>query len=368
MGNLDQLEIQNILRFLDHANDMIMVLDSSTSKVIYYNETVIEVTGYEPDQLCEMSVYDIASSFKNVGDWRVHVDNLRIHEKMIREDRIQLANGTWMDIEISVSFIDEKSGYHMAVLKDITQRKIRDEQLKEFQKKILKQNRELEEYAERIGHIYRYIRNELRTPIDKLLQESNYLLDNYGLDKEQVLELEKDIFSQSVDLSEKVNNALNMSTMLNESLELKEDGINLKELGRMIESRFGVLADKMGINLTVDFSNIIVKGDFGRVDQVLSNLILNYLKHLSRNGKILLISETRESSCYIKLKEQGSTDLNLSTNYNELYESIHTLNDEVFVSELSFPLCQEIMKALNSEIRVENSKNEAGYEFSLPLC
>ena len=113
---------------LDQSNDAIEVLDPVTLRFIDVNETECRVLGYGREELLTMNVRDIDPGFNRDGhkllEERILRDGSARFESMHRRK-----DGTTFPVEISLKFVELDRPYLVAIVSDITPRKIAEARL-----------------------------------------------------------------------------------------------------------------------------------------------------------------------------------------------------------------------------------------------
>ncbi|NKE34417.1 PAS domain S-box protein [Natronococcus sp. JC468] len=118
---------------LDHSNDIVLVIDSETGRLLDANETACRRLGYDRNELLELAVPDIERRFADVEAWRDHVADVAVADGMTIEGVHERADGTTYPAEVNVSYVGVDDGYMIAVARDITDRRRRERRLRESQ-------------------------------------------------------------------------------------------------------------------------------------------------------------------------------------------------------------------------------------------
>lgn len=119
----------NIFRELvDHSMDGLYVIDRNTAEIIDVNRRASELIGYSRDELLGRSVMDINPEFS--------AELFEELKEKVREDgsqRIETTHerkdGSTFPVEIEVSYVQLDQEYHVATVRDITERKRRQAEL-----------------------------------------------------------------------------------------------------------------------------------------------------------------------------------------------------------------------------------------------
>lgn len=123
---------------LDHSNDSIFVIDPTTGEFIDVNDTASEKLGYEPEELLELSVTDIEVTFSSPNEWKSHIASVRDAGSMMFDGEHQCKDGSTFPVEVNIAYVslDTDHEYIVALARDITERKKRQQELSQFRKAV----------------------------------------------------------------------------------------------------------------------------------------------------------------------------------------------------------------------------------------
>ncbi len=126
----DETKIRLFRELLDHSNDAIEVLDPVTLRFIDVNETECRVLGYRREDLLTMSIPDIDPGLnwdrqKMLNEQILQSGHARFESVHRRKD------GTTYPVEVSVKLVNLDRPYLVAIVSDITDRKIAEAKLEQ---------------------------------------------------------------------------------------------------------------------------------------------------------------------------------------------------------------------------------------------
>jgi signal transduction histidine kinase/CheY-like chemotaxis protein/HAMP domain-containing protein len=165
--------------------------------------------------------------------------------------------------------------------------------------------RALEEKAEQLSLTSKYkseflanMSHELRTPLNSLLILSQTLSDNTegNLSARQV-DFAKTIHASGADLLELINDILDLSKIESGTMTVDVGPLRFSDLREFVERTFRQVADKKGLDFTIDVSSdmaLEAQTDSKRLQQVLKNLLSNAFK-FTENGHVSLHIQTARS-------------------------------------------------------------------------
>ena len=124
------------LNLLDNSSDAVQVT-LETGELFYVNKTASERLGIDPKDVNNYKVTDYISTFKNLDEWKKHVEELKtcnfISSEGINKNQ---KTGEQFPVEVQVKYVDVNGvGYIMANSRDITERKLAEEELQKSELK-----------------------------------------------------------------------------------------------------------------------------------------------------------------------------------------------------------------------------------------
>lgn len=127
---------------MDSASDAIFWLDKN-ARFTYLNKASCSYLGYSEDELLSMTVHDIDPNYpKEI--WPEFWEKVESQGTMLFESMLQKKNGHTFPVEITLNLIDfPKSAFAVCYLRDITERKKANEELKLAKEKAETANKEL---------------------------------------------------------------------------------------------------------------------------------------------------------------------------------------------------------------------------------
>ncbi|KHF30599.1 Sensor protein SrrB [Anoxybacillus sp. BCO1] len=151
------------------------------------------------------------------------------------------------------------------------------------------------------------VSHELRTPIAMLQGYSEAIVDDIAATDEEKKELAKVIYDESLRMGRLVNDLLDLARMEAGHLTLHEEQVPLRPYIERIIHKFQALAKEKGVRLLVEMNDeLIVSFDPDRIEQVLTNLIDNALRHTDNGGEVRVIVDTGEEVVRISVQDSGS--------------------------------------------------------------
>ncbi len=175
----------------------------------------------------------------------------------------------------------------VAVLRDMTEERQLDKMRKDF--------------IANVSH-------ELRTPISMLQGYSEAIVDDIAESQEEKKEMAKVIYDESLRMGRLVNELLDLARMEAGHLQLTMEEMNIPSFINRIIHKFQGLAKDNEIQLFAEIENGIISISFDpdRIEQVLTNLIDNAIRHTPKGGSVKLSVTSEDKGIMIRVKDSGS--------------------------------------------------------------
>ncbi|SNR39660.1 two-component system, OmpR family, phosphate regulon sensor histidine kinase PhoR [Lutibacter agarilyticus] len=163
-----------------------------------------------------------------------------------------------------------------------------------------------------------------------------------------------------------------ISKLESNNLNLKKQSFNIVQLVQDVFDLLEIEAKKRNVTLLLNKYYeypIMVIGDIERIEQVLTNLIMNSIKYGKINGATVVSMEAIENSkILIKVKDNGEgiKEEHIDRLFERFYRVDQSRSRDQGGSGLGLSIVKHIIEAHDEQIFVK-SKNERGSEFSFTL-
>src|SRR6185312_12473181 len=198
-------------------------------------------------------------------------------------------------IELTVTAIeDESESYYSAFIRDISQRRQREQELVQMKEKA-------EQAAKAKSQFLSVMSHELRTPLNAVIGITHLLLQSQPREDQQ--EDLRTLQFSGESLLHIINDILDFTKLDSGKIELSSIDFNLRDLTQSLYQSFSFKAKEKSIVFDVEYDErmpFFVKGDSFRLSQVLNNLISNAIK-FTREGFVKLKVEMieRQGASYV---------------------------------------------------------------------
>jgi two-component system, OmpR family, sensor histidine kinase ResE len=205
--------------------------------------------------------------------------------------KLQVQNGVW-SVSMGPLYAEGQVRGVVAVLRDVTEEYRLDKLRKDF--------------VANVSH-------ELRTPLSMLRGYSEALLDDIAASPEERQELVQVIHDESLRMVRLVSDLLDLARMEAGHLEMDVKEVHLRPLIQRVHRKFSVLCKERGLQLQLIMTEapfVVARADEDRLEQVLTNLLDNAVRH-TPEGKSLTIraEETEERNgkvVVIQIEDTGT--------------------------------------------------------------
>ena len=277
----DIREVQNKARLLEavivNARDAVIITnaDIKDPKILYVNDAVTRISGYEPHELIGKTPRILQGGSTD----KAKLKELKEALEKGRPFKGELQNFTkdghayWLDI--SIVPVRNEAGiitHFAAIERDITQRKVFEKQLQ-----VTKEAAEVASRAK--GDFLANMSHELRTPMNGIIGLSELLME-MDMSEEQT-ELAEAVNSSSRNLLILLNDILDLSKIEAGELTLESIPFDTRRAVYQTIDLLRPIASRKGVVLETAINPIVperVVGDPARLQQIMNNLISNAIK------------------------------------------------------------------------------------------
>lgn len=205
------------------------------------------------------------------------------------------------------------------------------------------------------------ISHQLKTPItsinimSELMESSNTKDEN----QEYINRLNKQIKR----LETLTNSLLTMSKLDANTIEFKEDIIDIKNIIDLAIEPIMFLVEKKNIKLNIVGEHTTIRGDIYWLGEAFLNIIKNSVEHLEYSGEINIYFDSNPIFTEVKIEDNGSGFLkeDLPYIFKRFYKGKNANKDSVGIG---LSMARTIIEKHNGEIIVEN-RREGGARFKV---
>jgi len=338
---------------IENALDVICTIDAS-GKFVSVSPASLKIWGYEPEELIGRRFIEFVTIDDVEKTLAVDASIVAGTEATDFENRYIHKDGSLVDT-MWTSFWSESEQLVFAVARDITARKLMEEELRQTRDVALASVRLKSEFLANMSH-------EIRTPMNGVIGMTGLLLET-DLSPEQREDAEI-IQSSADDLLRILDDILDFSKIEAGLLDFE----NLEfELRSSVERSVKVLAQRAeakGLEL-VSFVQrdvpITLRGDAGRLRQVLTNLIGNAIKFTERGQVAVRVFSVSETPSHTVIRfEIKDTGIGISEESQQKLFRVFTQADgstsrKYGGTGLGLAISKQLVELMGGQIGVEST-------------
>ncbi|GEL76124.1 ATP-binding protein [Tenuibacillus multivorans] len=216
------------------------------------------------------------------------------------------------------------------------------------------------------------VSHELRTPISMMQGYAEAIVDDIAESKEEKQELAQIIYDESLRMNRLVNELLDLARMEAGHIQINHAKVPVKPFIDRVIKKFSSLFEEQEIELRTNVpSGIEYYFDPDRIEQVMTNLIDNALRHTNEDGKITIDVEEQKNELVIHIKDNGSgiPEEDLPFIFERFYKSdkSRTRNGKKKGTGLGLSIAKHIIEAHNGSIYAKSKESEGTtFTFTIP--
>ncbi|MGN2271004.1 ATP-binding protein [Priestia megaterium] len=279
----------------------------------------------------------------------VHLFQTVVETETERSAELKIQGKTWV-ILMSPLYNQTKIRGAVAVLRDMSEERKLDKSRKDF--------------IANVSH-------ELRTPISMLQGYSEAIIDDIASTDEEKKEIAQVIYDESLRMGRLVNELLDLARMEAGHVQLHLESVAMVEFTERVLRKFQGLAKEKHIKLSLngkiedEFEAMI---DSDRMEQVLTNLIDNAIRHTDDYGGVRLHLDKSQSEIHFSVQDTGAgiPKEDLPFVFERFYKADKARTRGKSGTGLGLAIAKNIVEAHQGIIAVESELNE-GTTFFIKL-
>ncbi len=358
-----------------------IVLINFEGKIIDMNVATTKLFGYQQEDLIDKKYLTLKDIFpkETIPGLRLVQDLMSkgepsdpIIKPQITKIYTKDKKPKWTESELSTVNI---SGELMilAIIQDITEKKLAEEKLKESERILRQQNIELKELDRLKTDFISIAAHDLKTP---LISVGGYvdliLLREKGL-KEEIKEDLNRVLNNVHRLDSYINRLLDVMKIEAKKVELvkREENIHDVIITCLSDLEFQVSQKNLTVNVEIS-GNLKLSVDHFRISQVFLNLLSNAVKFTPKNGNIDISFVEENENILFKIKDNGKgltpeEIQRLFGKFVSIEQGVDGYSTFDKGSGLGLYIARGFIEAHGGKIWVESKGRDLGAEFSFTL-
>jgi signal transduction histidine kinase len=218
------------------------------------------------------------------------------------------------------------------------------------------------------------ISHELRTPLGALLGMSEMLQENvYGPLTPAQLDIIQRIINNTHVLERVFTELLDQSQIESGQLHLKEGEFSPKVLAHVLYSNNLPMALKKGLTMKIEVDSELpdkLIGDKARVEQILSNLVVNAIKYTQAGGVMIHVGREGAAQWFLQVKDSGIgiSDENLDYIFEPFRQADESVERNFGGVGLGLAIVKQLVIAMGGTVHVESKIGQgSAFRVTLPL-
>jgi PAS domain S-box-containing protein len=353
-------------RLFETAKDGILILDAYNGQIVDVNPYLISVLGYSYEEFLGKELWEIGI-FRNIEDSKAAFIELQNKEFIRFEDMpLQTKSGKPINVEyVSNVYLVDKAKVIQCNIRDISDRKQAEENLKESEKRLRELNATKDKFFSIIAH-------DLKSPFTSIIGLSELLAEQVSKnDYRGIGDYANMIQSSSWHAMDLLTNLLEWSRSQTGRMEFNPVNIDLVELIEEASELLQESANQKNIAISKFLpASLIWSADRSMINTILRNLISNAIKYTNPGGRIEISAVQGEKELTVSVTDDGVgiNEDNLKKLFLiEVSNSTRGTSDEEGTG-LGLILCKEFVSKHNGKIWAESVPGHGSrFVFTIPV-
>jgi two-component system sensor histidine kinase KdpD len=208
--------------------------------------------------------------------------------------------------------------------------------------------------------------HELRTPITTILGSADNLQSNgTKLSEENKAELIDEISVASIRLNQQVENLLNVSRLESGVFQIKKDWVDINDLVYKTLQRLDQNLSKYKVAVEISEQLPLFKLDFGLMEQVIYNLLINVTQHTPENTLITIRAGCVKDRLTLTIADNGNGFP--SDEIEKVFNKFHRLKgSKTGGTGLGLSIVKGFVEAHGGTVKLENLPDK-GSKFTIEI-
>lgn len=347
-------------KIVETSQDGIWMHDE-TDKTIFVNPRFTEIFGYSAEEMANKNINELIDpSFQEL--LKIKTDNRRNGLSETYEIMCIRSSGKKIWIQVSAAPLFNNEGKYsgsLAMLSDISDRKLTEIEKEKITKDLLQRNKNMEQFSYIVSH-------NLRAPLANIMGCAE-LIKNDIVSKDELEKIINGIACSAYKLDEVVKD-LNQILQIKNPLIVKRENINLNEIVREIKNTIFNSVSTHKVTLKTDFNEIEDLTSVRRyIYSIFYNLIHNSIKYQNPkvNPVIEIKSKQIEKGIKITFKDNGM-GIDLQKEAQNIFGLYKRFHHDIEGKGIGLFMVKTQVETIGGSIEISSEPN-CGTEFTIQL-
>ncbi len=211
------------------------------------------------------------------------------------------------------------------------------------------------------------VSHEFKTPLGIIKGFAEGFKDNVAVEKKDYY---IDVILDEVEkMDELVMDLLDLAKLESKAYELNKEEFAIADLIDEVETRLDKSMAQKNISLIVDHEDkgLQVYADRRRIEQVITNILGNAIRHTGNNGSIKVLTEKGENKLYINIENNGEqiAEEDLQKIWERFYRVEKSRGRKAGGTGLGLSIVKNILELHGSQYGVKNTPDGVSFYFTL---
>ncbi|KPL59735.1 ATP-binding protein [Rossellomorea vietnamensis] len=217
------------------------------------------------------------------------------------------------------------------------------------------------------------VSHELRTPISMLQGYSEAIVDDIAGSEEEKKEIARIIYDESLRMGRLVNDLLDLARMEAGHITLNKDVIGVMPFTERVTNKFIGLAKEKKVSIYFESDvglDMEISIDPDRIEQVLTNLIDNALRHTPTGGEVTVSLTEKKGGYLFHVRDTGSgiPEEDLPFVFERFYKADKARTRGKSGTGLGLAIAKNIIESHKGHIQVQSKVDQGTtFTFFLPI-
>ncbi|PAB59918.1 sensor histidine kinase [Anaeromicrobium sediminis] len=215
------------------------------------------------------------------------------------------------------------------------------------------------------------VSHELKTPISLIQGYAEGLKENV-LDAKEDKEFYCDvIIDESDKMNKLIKELLNLSKLQSRKVNLNKNYFDIVKLIEETNKKYKNIFLERNITYEIEYlkKDIMINGDYYKIEQVLTNLTNNAINHVDYDKRIGIKIYEKDNKVMVTVKNTGPNieEKHINKIWESFYKGDVSRNRTDGGTGLGLAIVKEIIELHNGEYGVDNQKDGVAFWFNIPI-